>query len=347
MKTKYYILVMFLVNLYFGIYNAMYSAIDAIKSGNITQLIKLINNGVPGIFVDHKRRTLLHYAAKANKLEIAHLLLTVLPNIDDKDKFGNTPLHFACYYGADKIVELLIEAKATINSRNTGQNTPFHCACVTGRLNIAKVLLEKGVDANLINYEGQTPLMLAACEGHVGIVEYLIAKKANINAVDKENYTALHYAAFNNDIKIVNILINNNAKICVANNITQSTPLDFALNKHFYEIAKLLTNKIKCDFTIEVLLDYLKNNNIEQIIELLKKETKIILGFQNQNGETLLHFIISSQNESIIKSILVLTYGLSGVKNNSGQTPIMLAAQKGPEFLDIFMQIITPKKNKE
>ncbi|CAI7619551.1 unnamed protein product [Penicillium pancosmium] len=75
--------------------------------------------------VDCYERSLLHYAAMGNCLDLLLFLLQSNPNIDSRDHWGRTPLSWADEYDS---------------------------------LTVTKVLLKRGANVNALEYEGSAPL---------------------------------------------------------------------------------------------------------------------------------------------------------------------------------------------
>ncbi|KAJ5460971.1 uncharacterized protein N7458_002549 [Penicillium daleae] len=95
---------------------------------------------------DPFKRSLLHYAAMGDSINLLHYLLQSELDVDSRDMYGRTPLSWAAEYGS---------------------------------MHVAKVLLERGANVNAMDYEGSTPLTwlihagnpeskhLAATEAHL------------------------------------------------------------------------------------------------------------------------------------------------------------------------------------
>ena len=137
-----------------------------------------------------------------------------LPDINFKDKKGNTALMLACYTKNIHIVKLLIEANAKINTTDYKGNTALMIACSYGCLDIVKILVENNAkidDTNIHTYT--TALMCASSNGYTDIVKYLIEKDVNLDSQAKDGTTALMYAVKNAHLDIVKLLLEAKADI--------------------------------------------------------------------------------------------------------------------------------------
>lgn len=81
------------------------------------------------------KRSLLHYAAMGECIDLLLYLLQTEPKIDSRDRWGRTPISWAAEYGS---------------------------------LEAVKVLLEKGANVNAMDYEGSTPLAFLRKAGYAG-----------------------------------------------------------------------------------------------------------------------------------------------------------------------------------
>lgn len=312
---------------------------DAIQDGNLIKFERLIEEKDIDITTERLfGKSLISLAFEYNHINIIKYLINKGISVNSSDITGIFPLHWAALKCYPRIVRLLISKGAEVNKVDNGGNTPINYAlkiksCKNDR-KIVRYLIKKGADVNFPDKDGQMPIIRASIYGHCKIVQYLINAGALANKTDKHGWDSLYYAIYNDDKKVIKVLINSNSYKISATN-SKETVFDIAIKeKHRKKAINLVIAKMA--------LDACKDEHIDELISLIKKYTKLALHFKDSKKETLLHIIIANGSDSVIKNILVLTYGLVNIKNKLGQTPIMLAAQKGPEFLDIFMQLIKP-----
>ena len=90
-----------------------------------------------------KERSCLHLAAQyvdgCGIVEIC--LLSNKFDVNEKDKYGNTPLHYAVKCGALETVKLLIKHGASVEILNDANITPLHLAIYSGYFYIVDYLV--------------------------------------------------------------------------------------------------------------------------------------------------------------------------------------------------------------
>ena len=108
--------------------------------------------------------TLLHYYASSksepNDKNICHLLLKYGANINCIDNSKKTALHRAVAACKVDITVLLLNHGAYVNAKDAYQNTPLHIAS-TLNLQLCYVLLKCGADPNIKNSFHETPIFVA------------------------------------------------------------------------------------------------------------------------------------------------------------------------------------------
>ncbi|KAJ0263172.1 Acyl-CoA-binding domain-containing protein 2 [Hirschfeldia incana] len=102
--------------------------IDAIhafaREGEVENLLKSIESGIPVNAWDSEGRTPLHWAIDRGHLDIAKLLVDKNANVNAKDKEGKTPLHYAVVCDREAIAEFLVKQKANTASKDDDGNSP-------------------------------------------------------------------------------------------------------------------------------------------------------------------------------------------------------------------------------
>jgi len=153
----------------------------AIRSGNLLQFKKAINDGANLNAKNEGGQTPVMAATLVGQTEIVKYLLTeLLDKIDLTigEKDGYTPMHGAAFQGRAEIASLLIKAGLNPSDQHSDGWTPIHRAC-WGRENrhteTVKVFLNEGkVDVNEIS-RGQTPLDSAIEHGNKATIHFLKA----------------------------------------------------------------------------------------------------------------------------------------------------------------------------
>lgn len=110
------------------------------------------------INLNHKKQTKHSFQQKD---AIIKLLINAHTDINQKDKYQNSPLLYAVKYIRTNAVHLLIKAKANINQQNIYGYTPLMHAVINNDSKIVDMLLQAQATTSLKNKEGKTALDLA------------------------------------------------------------------------------------------------------------------------------------------------------------------------------------------
>ncbi|MBN9542526.1 MAG: ankyrin repeat domain-containing protein [Alphaproteobacteria bacterium] len=258
--------------------------------GNLETVIYLINNGIKADIKNRWKSTPAYYAVEYGKLEVVKYLINETNvNINIKHFNGDTLLHQASMRGYFEIIKYLIEEKnMNVDILNNSRETPLKYASRNGHLKTVKYLVKKGANTNICNIIRHTPLHIAAYSGHLDIVKYLVKKGANVLSRDIANYTALlyagekrnlemikyfaqnggnvddsnisgstslHYAALYGCTEIVNFLVNEKNASVNAVDSNQKTPLHYATEQGYKNIADLLWSKISDNTKNKIIQD--------------------------------------------------------------------------------------------
>ncbi|WP_371222854.1 ankyrin repeat domain-containing protein [Orientia tsutsugamushi] len=133
--------------------------------------------------------TALHEAAKRGDIQTVELILHEKENdldyINSPDRTNSTALHYAIRANHLEVASLLLTYGADPNAQDMHGLTPFHSAFWEGRLEFIKLLLKNGANPNLADNHGATPFLYAAHDCSFDIIKFLLLNGgANINAID-------------------------------------------------------------------------------------------------------------------------------------------------------------------
>ena len=185
---------------------------------------KAIKGGGKVDICDEFNLTPLHYAVKRSKSkeEIVRLL-DENPNIEVRDRAGNTPLLCAASFDNPEIIELLLDKGAEVNACKNNEETPLHLAALSNKPEVVALLLDRGADIEAREmYRDRTPLHYAAGYNEPEVIALLLDRGADIEVRSAAGHTPLHFAAESNEPEVVALLLDRGADI-EARNCYQDT----------------------------------------------------------------------------------------------------------------------------
>jgi ankyrin repeat protein len=162
--------------------------VDAVKSGNRTAALALIEQRVNVNAAESDGTTALHWAVHHNDLDLAQRLVRAGANAKTKNDFNATPMSEAATVGNAAMIELLLKAGADVESPNADGQTALMVVSRTGNVEAARVLIRNGANVNAKEqWREQTALMWAAAQNQPAIVKLLVENGADVNARSKVN----------------------------------------------------------------------------------------------------------------------------------------------------------------
>jgi uncharacterized protein len=238
--------------------------VEAVKNHDKETVRSLLKEHVDVNTPEADGTSALHWAAHANDLETAQLLIRAGANAKATSRYGVTPLSEAASYGGAALVEALLKAGADVNTLTTEKGeTVLMTASRAGNVGAVKVLLEHGADANAKeSFRGQTSLMWAAAEDHPDVVKLLVAHGADpkVRSSDRDTtppklmagtpaapisrggLTALVFAARQGSIESAKALLDAGAGINDGD-ADGNNPLLIAILNNHDELAQLLIDR--------------------------------------------------------------------------------------------------------
>jgi ankyrin repeat protein len=157
---------------------------DAAMQGDKAALRALLQKQADVNAPQNDGSTALHWAVRANDLEMAQLLLAAGARVSTANASGATPMLLATMNGNARMIDLLLKAGADPNAAlSASGDTPLMLAARTGNVDAVKVLLDHGAQVNAKEtWGGTTALMWAASEHHPDVVKLLVERHADVNA---------------------------------------------------------------------------------------------------------------------------------------------------------------------
>jgi ankyrin repeat protein len=230
----------------------------AVEMGRPEMVQLLLEHGADVNRKSYGKSTPLHAIIfwKRDHKEVTRLLLAHGAEVNAVNAYLETPLHQAARYGFTGTAALLLEKGAAADMINDQEQTPLDIADRGGRKAVVQLLLS---------------MHTAAKQGNLAAVTELVKTYPQlINSRDLDYKTPLHCAAENNHLKIADLLIANGARVnacCKYKSIQllsgvvakilvprvgrvkriedQKTPLDFALQNGYSQMAHLLKAHMK------------------------------------------------------------------------------------------------------
>jgi uncharacterized protein len=131
--------------------------------------------------------TALHWAVRADDLEVADLLLRAGAKVSATNREGATPMQLAALNGSAAMIERLLKAGADANAPLSSYgDTAVMMASHAGKADAVKVLLDNGAKVDARESWGDTTaLMWSVAEGNHAVVRMLIDRGADVNARSK------------------------------------------------------------------------------------------------------------------------------------------------------------------
>lgn len=150
--------------------------IEAVRNGTVKQVTTLLARGAnPN--ADGRLGNALDHALYRDDLRKAELLVSYMPDLNQKGLFEITALHQAASSTssvASEVCLLLMDHGADINAVSFSGWTPLMNAVDSKNFDTARLLLERGADATLKNSEGDRALdLLRRAKGYKALRKLL------------------------------------------------------------------------------------------------------------------------------------------------------------------------------
>lgn len=176
----------------------------AVKLGDNTEVISLLNKGVDVNTTDMDGNTLIIIAAREGNTELVTTLINYRAKINARNRHGDTALRLAALKGNQDMVQRLVKAGAHVNMPDW---TPLIYASFNGHVDVVDYLLKNGAEINSASRNGTTALMAALRQGHIPVAKLLLATPGlEINKTNEANETALDIALRTNNTSLLDAI---------------------------------------------------------------------------------------------------------------------------------------------
>ena len=327
--------------------NAGETALHIASRCGLVRMVKILlqNVCIDLQIKDRKGRTPFDVAVQHCQYQIAlamahHSLIqseTVAVDVNKQYQYGDTLLHMAVKIGNEEELEYLCRIPGVKNVPNKNTITPFDFAVMNPSCPLSFLLhlyQIPGAALDDINHRfvGQKTLLHIAAEHNNihALKQILLKQEVDIDAIDEEGNTALHYASMNGNLDLVRLLTDTN-RIKDSKRIKNKdgdTPLNLAMMSGNIELLMFLfeaneKSKHLVKSTIEVnQFPVSQPNRRRSSIKM----PEMSVNRQFENGDTLLHRAVISENEDMVRYLCSIP-GAENVKNDQGQTPFDLASK--------------------
>src|SRR5262245_2123983 len=251
-----------MLSIAFAMLLAAVGLVDAVKSGDRTAALALLQQKVNVNSAEADGTTALHWAVQRDDLDLVERLIKAGANVNAKNDYGSTPISEAALNGNVPIIDRLLKAGADVESSNADSQTALMIISRSNNVEAAKLLLSRGANANAVEkFHEQTALMWAAAQSQPAMVKVLVDAGADVNARSKVNnwerqvtaearaiarpsggLTPLLYAARQGCLECTKILAEGGADLDLGDPDNVSPLLLATLNGRF-DVAAYLINK--------------------------------------------------------------------------------------------------------
>ena len=253
----------------------------AVAQNDLSEVTRLIDKGMAVDTREEGGTTALYEATRRGYIDIMQYLLDKGADVNAMENYGFTSLHVAAEYHQPDAMRLLIKNKADLNARSKGNHTPLRQAAGQSWHEdglMAEILVDAGADMTIPSNDGCFPIYCAIGANNVDFVSNLLERGANANS-KKDEQSILEYAVTKGNLVMVKTLLDHKANVNYIKPSDGSTALMVAIEKHHWDIAKLIIkynpNYYTRDNRGRTALIWAKTVNREDLIkELLERGVK-------------------------------------------------------------------------
>ena len=198
---------------------AFATVILAAKDGELDVVRRLTFSGIEAM-KDYDGHTLLAHAAMAGAYKVAEFLLDLRADVNDRNRWDQTPLDEALRARQQTMVQLLMQHRGMMGTE--AKATALIKAASSGHLEkspdaeqLARIMRQSSVDPDASDYDRRTALHLACANGYVKTVELLLNLGADVNVKDRWQATPLADAVTGGHLAVATLLRSKGARMSV------------------------------------------------------------------------------------------------------------------------------------
>ena len=168
-----------------------------------------------------------------------------LAQINCKYQFGFTLLHYAAKENRVEVIEYLVSSGCDINAADDDKQTPLHKSAMFGHTESVKLLIDKGANVNKVDNNGNTPLHVAIINGgDFGVVKALI-EKANLAIQNNDDQHVLHVAVKYHKVDCINLILNHKQAPALITTTDKDslTPIHLAVSLGYFDTTEELLRR--------------------------------------------------------------------------------------------------------
>ncbi len=253
------------------------------------------------------------------------------------------PIHKAVFLGKLDLVRVLIEHNPDLlEEMDIDGHTPLYLAVGRGRADITDYLISKGANVNVFptskDHEGKGPLYWATEKGNCQIVNSLLKAGAIIKSSEKIAHP-IHIAAKNGNLDIVKTLIDYYPDLIENKDHFGQTPLLWAASQGHIEMVDYLIER-KADLNMasfnpghkyhgKTPIYWATEAGHSKVVNSLAKAGAITTTALGEGKFQPIHIAAYKGNLDLLKALIENDLKLLDERDAFGQTPLLLAAEKG------------------
>lgn len=264
-------------------------------------------------------------------------------NINFKDNEGNTALHKAILHKDLKLIKLLADTnQSDIYSINNDGDSPISLAARLGYWITLKILIRRADPISLhLDKNGYAIIHYAVFLGEYGLITSYLEKRGPINLKTDKGSTLLMEALKGKQQRIIDLLLSTDQCNILIEDDTGKTPVDIAINRKLYSIAKTLIEKADPRYILGTF--FLFHCAYLGMLERLRHYLAKGINFRalDEFGNNILHIAAMGGDRRIIDFLLEETNCDLFIENKFGENVFTIASKlknRGKEIIKIFLE---------